>query len=157
MGTLKTGRATSKVADHLVQTKIPEEQGSHDDQWDDVFEEGDEVDEQMITSEGMPLKTAEVMKELGIDREHKLNELREQGIILGVWWKDEYYYPAWQFIGNGKILPGLQAVISTLNTHSPWEKLDFMLSENVRLKDQNTPLNELRQGNIESVVLAATS
>lgn len=156
MGTLKTGRATSKVADP-VRTKIPEEQGSHDDQWGDVFEEGDDVDEQMITSEGMPLKTTEVMKKLGIDREHKLNELREQGIILGVWWKDEYYYPAWQFIGNGKILPGLQAVICTLDTHSPWEKLDFMLSKNVRLKDQNTPLNELRQGNIESVVLAATS
>jgi hypothetical protein len=128
-----------------------------DDIWAESDRRGREIQEKLIQLEGGTWKTDQVMEFLGVDRAQKLDELREQGRILGVWWNDEYIYPAWQFGESGKILPGLQSVITKLETYSSWEKLAFMLSQNIRLKNKSTPLKELRQGNIEAVVLAATA
>jgi hypothetical protein len=86
----------------------------------------------------------------------RLDEMREQGRLLGVWWEDRYLYPAWQFAESGKLLKGLPQVLRTLSSFSAWEKLSYILSSNCYLDNQNSPLVELRRGNMEDVILAAT-
>lgn len=153
--TVKNGQLKSKP----LQTPIPKppESKSPNDIQAEANLRGQEIQEKLIQLEGGTWKTDRVMEFLDVDRAQRLDELREQGRILGVSWNDEYLYPAWQFGESGKILPGLQSVITKLDTYSSWEKLAFMLSRNIRLKNQSTPLKELRQGNIEAVVLAATA
>jgi hypothetical protein len=153
--TVKNGQLKSQPLQTPIQ-KPPESKNPHDIQAEASLR-GQEIQEKLIQLEGGSWKTDRVMEFLDIDRAQRLDELREQGRILGVSWNDEYLYPAWQFGESGKILPGLQSVITKLDTYSSWEKLAFMLSRNIRLKNQSTPLNELRQGNIEAVVLAATA
>lgn len=153
--TVKNGQLKSKSLQTPI-PKPPESKNPHHIQAEANLR-GQEIQEKLIQLEGGTWKTDRVMKFLDIDRAQRLDELREQGRILGVSWNDEYLYPAWQFGESGKILPGLQSVITKLDTYSSWEKLAFMLSRNIRLKNQSTPLNELRQGNIEAVVLAATA
>ena len=122
----------------------------------EAHDRGVELKKKLIHLEGEPLTAAEVMNRLGIPPS-QLQEIQAQGQILGVYWNDEFLYPSWQFNESGDILPGLQSVINALDTYSSWEKLSFLLSKNARLKDRKTPLQGLRDGNIESVVSAATA
>ena len=111
---------------------------------------------ELLIAEGGYVHASTVMKTLGVTNLHNLDSLREQGRLLGVWWKDEYLYPAWQFTDEGKTLAGLPQVLRQLGTFSAWGKLSYLLSPNYYLDNQNTPLEELRRGNIEDVILAAT-
>ena len=124
--------------------------------WAEACQRGQASQKEMIYTEGEPLTAAEVMDILGV-QSWQLQELQVQGQILGVRWNNEFLYPSWQFNDHGEILSGLQSVLTALNTYSSWEKLSFLLSRNARLKNDNTPLQELRDGNIESVVLAVTA
>jgi hypothetical protein len=111
---------------------------------------------ELLAAEGGAKNSLEVMEILGVTELHQLDALREQGRLLGVWWQGQYSYPAWQFIDGGKILAGLPQVLRQLGTFSAWDKLSYLLSPNYYLDNQSTPLAELRRGNIEDVVLAAT-
>ena len=94
---------------------------------------------------------------MGVESVQSLDKLREECEIIGLWWQDRYFYPAWQFIAGGQILPGLPQILKHLNhTHSDWEKLFFLLSPNPRLDDQKMPLDELRSGNLGAVIIATT-
>jgi hypothetical protein len=118
--------------------------------WDEACQRGSDSQKEMIYSEGEPLTAAAVMSILSI-QDWQLQELQAQGRILAVRWDNKFLYPSWQFNEKGEILPGLQSVITALNTYSSWEKLSFLLSRNARLKEDKTPLQELRDGNIEIV------
>jgi hypothetical protein len=111
---------------------------------------------QLINAENGYWEADKVMEYFSVNGFQHLDEMREQGRLLGVWWEDRYLYPAWQFIGNGKVLTGLSQVLRALNPFSGWEKLSYILSPNHYLDDQHSPLEELQRGNIEDVVLAAT-
>ena len=124
--------------------------------WAEACKRGQASQKEMIYSQGEPLTAAAVMDILGV-QSWQLQELQAQGQILGVHWNNEFLYPSWQFNEHGEILPGLQSVLTALTTYSSWEKLSFLLSRNVRLENDNTPLQELWDGNIESVVLAVTA
>ncbi len=111
---------------------------------------------ELITAEGGCWEADRVMQYFGVTGFQHLDAMREQGRLLGVWWEDRYLYPAWQFTENRKVLAGLPEVLRCLNPFSSWDKLSYLLSPNYSLDDQNSPLSELRRGNIEDVVIAAT-
>ena len=110
----------------------------------------------LLTAEGGCWEAAQVMEFFAVTGFQHLDAMREQGNLLGVWWEDRYLYPAWQFIEGGKVLTGLPQVLRKLYPFSAWEKLSYILSPNYYLDNQNSPLEELRRGNIEDVILAAT-
>ena len=115
-----------------------------------------QVQWELLNAEGGFWDADRVMEFFGVISTQSLDEMRERSKILGVWWEDRYLYPAWQFAGAGKLLNGLPQVLRTLATFSAWEKLSYMLSPNCYLDNQNSPLVELRRGNMEDVILAAT-
>jgi hypothetical protein len=112
---------------------------------------------ELLVSEGGYGDAEKVVQIMGVESVQSLDKLREECEIIGLWWQDQYFYPAWQFIAGGQILPGLPQILKQLNdTHSDWEKLFFLLSPNPRLDDQKMPLDELRSGSLDAVILATT-
>jgi hypothetical protein len=112
---------------------------------------------ELLMSEGGYWDAEKVVQMLGLESIESFDKLREECEIIGLWWQEQYLYPAWQFIEGGQILAGLPQILKHLNnTHSDWEKLFFLLSPNLRLDDEKMPLDELRTGNIDAVILATT-
>ena len=112
---------------------------------------------ELLVSEGGYWDAEKVVQIMGVESVQSLDELRGECEIIGLWWQDRYLYPAWQFIAGGQILPGLPQILKHLNhTYSDWEKLFFLLSPNPRLDDETMPLDKLRCGNIDAVILATT-
>jgi hypothetical protein len=110
---------------------------------------------ELLISEGGYWEAEKVVQMLGVESIESLDELREECEIIGLWWQEQYLYPAWQFIEGGQILAGLPQVLKHLkNTYSDWEKLFFLLSPNLRSDDEKIPLDDLRTGNIDAVILA---
>lgn len=108
---------------------------------------------ELLISEGGYLDADLTMQILGVNSLASLDELRSQQAIIGLWWQDRYLYPAWQFLENGQILTGLPQVLGALTSYSDWEKLQFLLSPNSRLAEDKLPLDELKSGNLEAVML----
>ncbi len=109
---------------------------------------------ELLRSEGGYWDAERVMQTLAVANLTSVDELRSQQEIIGLWWQDRYLYPAWQFGAGGQILPGLATVLKTLTAYSDWQKLQFLLSPNSRLDREKMPLDELRAGNIDTVMLA---
>jgi hypothetical protein len=109
---------------------------------------------ELLSSEGGYWDAERVMQTLAVANLTSLDELRSQQEIIGLWWQDRYLYPAWQFRTGGQILPGLATVLQTLTAYSDWQKLQFLLSPNSRLDREKMPLDELKAGNIDAVMLA---
>jgi hypothetical protein len=66
-----------------------------------------------------------------------------------------YVYPAFQFEA-GITLTGLETVLKTLSSHDPWMQVIFFASGNDRLGGK-TPIDVLRSGDVNAVLLAATA
>lgn len=114
---------------------------------------GLEVKQQLLSQYGEPLNSQEVADLLGMTRQavdKRRNNNKLLGLSLG---KRGYRYPAWQF-SSGGILPGWELVLAALIEISPWGKLQFMLSGDVRLEGK-TPLECLQIGETEKVVAVA--
>jgi hypothetical protein len=119
------------------------------------FRTSTQIQWELLNAEGGYWSAEQAIEFFGLTGSQRLDEMREQGRLLGVWWEDRYLYPAWQFAESGKLLNGLPQILRTLSPFSAWEKLSYILSPNCYLDNQNSPLVELRRGNIEDVILAA--
>ena len=111
---------------------------------------------ELLVSEGGYWDADRVIYTLALDSLISLDNLREQQEIIGLWWQDRYLYPAWQFAEDGQVLPGLSTILKRLTAYSDWQKLQFLLSPNSRLDEEKMPLDELRSGNIDTVVQVIT-
>ena len=109
--------------------------------------------QQLLEAEGGCLSSAQVASLLGITRQ-AVDKRRRSGQLIGLpTGKNRYAYPAWQFT-TGETLPGLETVLQHLQIRDAWMQTAFMLNGNLRL-DGMSPLEALRQGKLEEVVLAA--
>ena len=119
----------------------------------------------LLKKEGGVMSAEEVAKLLNVPLVEVFN-LRAKGLLLAVkvrtfprnpnFFKD--VYPRWQFDKKGKILKGFRNVLEALNcqfSHDDWTKFIFFFSKIEGLK--NTPLEELRAGNINKVIRVAKS
>jgi hypothetical protein len=96
---------------------------------------------------------AEVAKLLGLSRQ-AVDKRRRAGRLLGLSiGRRGFLYPTWQFTESG-VLPGLEEVLEDLSDHDSWMQLVFMLTPDAWL-DEETPLAELRRGNLDRVRIAA--
>lgn len=107
----------------------------------------------LLYSDGQPLKSEEVASLLSMTRQ-AVDKKRKNGQLLGIsLGRRGYLYPLWQFY-EGKVLPGLDKVLTALKEYDPWTQLMFFKTGDIRL-DGATPLERLQAGDIEAVVWAA--
>ncbi|MBE9020889.1 helix-turn-helix domain-containing protein, partial [Chroococcidiopsidales cyanobacterium LEGE 13417] len=109
--------------------------------------------ERLLNAEGGPLTISQVEELLGISRQAIHKRCSKGKLIALTTSKRGYLFPRWQFAENG-ILPGLESVLAALDESEPWMQAAFMLNPNIWL-DGASPLEMLRQGKIEDVLVAA--
>jgi biotin operon repressor len=109
----------------------------------------------LLEASGGTLSVGQTAEVLGISRQ-AVDKRRRQGQLIGLTQgRRGYAYPAWQF-ENGRTLPHVEEVLDLLDEHDPWMQLSFFLNANDRLNGKS-PLDALREGQAESVQLAARS
>ncbi|MDJ0729851.1 MAG: hypothetical protein QNJ33_07645 [Crocosphaera sp.] len=114
---------------------------------------GELAKKRFLSKEGGTLSSNDVCQKLNCSPQD-LDQMRDNNHILGIEIDDEYVYPAWQFV-DGKIISGFDKVLYELKRDGVWTVMIFMLTGDVRL-DGKTPLEMLRQGEIDQVVWAAS-
>jgi hypothetical protein len=108
----------------------------------------------LLYEDGQPLKSEDVASLLNVTRQ-AVDKRRKKGQLLGVsLGRRGYLYPIWQFL-DGKVLAGLERVLAQLSEYDPWTQLMFFKTGDLRL-DGATPLEQLKAGEIDKVVWAAS-
>lgn len=111
------------------------------------------ANEQLLRAEGGTLTAEHVAKLLGLTRQG-VDKRRRAGRLIGLQvGRRGYAYPAWQFGPEGT-LAGLEDILAHLDAETPLSRVDFFLSGTLYL-DGETPLAELRRGQVEPVRRAA--
>jgi hypothetical protein len=109
----------------------------------------------LLEAEGGTLTSDEVARLLGMTRQ-AVDKRRRAGRLLAFsLGRRGYAYPAWQFVPDG-ILPGLEEALAALTVQGSWTQAAFFLGGTLYL-DGETPLAELRRGNIAAVLRAASA
>lgn len=115
---------------------------------------GMKVKQELLYSDGKPLRSQEVSHLLGISRQ-AVDKRRSKAQLFAVsLGKRGYYYPLWQFV-DGEVLRGLDRVLAALAEFDAWTQLMFLKTGDLRLNNR-TPLECLIVGDIDNVVTAAS-
>jgi hypothetical protein len=108
----------------------------------------------LLYQDGKPFSSEEVALLLNVTRQ-AIDKRRQKGQLLAVsLGRRGYLYPVWQF-REGKVLSGLDRVLAKLKEFDPWTQLMFFQTGDLRL-DNATPLENLKAGEIDRVVWAAS-
>ena len=118
----------------------------------EAFRRGKELEREMLKAEGGTLTGKPVSKKLGITP-LELGRMRKRNEVFWMEVENEYYYPSFQLDGNG-FLHGIRDVLDAFTTDNSWERVNFMLSGDLRLNGWR-PIDWLREGRIDEVKLAA--
>lgn len=108
--------------------------------------------QELLQVEGGVVSSEEAGQILGIKRQ-AVDKRRLSGKLIALPAGRAYVYPVWQFI-PGKTLPGLEKVLQCLQVRDPWMQAAWMINSNSRLNERS-PLELLREGNLEVVIDAA--
>jgi hypothetical protein len=109
--------------------------------------------EALLSAEGGTVSGATAARLLGISPQAVYKRRKAGKLIALTLGRRGLAYPVWQF-DRGGTLSGLEAVLAELHEHDAWMQAAFMLGANVRLEGR-TPLEELRRGDLNSVLRAA--
>ncbi len=108
----------------------------------------------LLLAEGGVCSAAELGQLLGHLSRQAIDNRRKKGKLLALdLGRHGYGYPLWQ-VHDGAVLPGLEVVLAVLRQCDPWTQVGFLLSPNSWLGGE-TPLAELRRGEIDRVVATA--
>jgi len=119
-----------------------------------AFIRGYDAKRKLLDEHGGTFSAEQAGDHLGITRQ-AVEKRRQAGKLLALSiGRHGYRYPAWQFDESGT-LPGLEQVLSALESHDQWMQTAFFVSKNPRLNDQ-TPIDLLESGEIDRVVGAAS-
>jgi hypothetical protein len=117
-----------------------------------AIKRGEEAKKRFLSKQGGALNNIEACSILGCSL-LELETMRRNHQVLGLSVNEELVYPAWQFI-EGKVLSGLDKVLAALKEDGAWTQVIFLLTGDIRL-DGATPLEKLKEGEIDQVVWAA--
>ena len=111
---------------------------------------------QLLSGEGEPLSSSDVGNILGISRQ-AVDKRRSQGQLIAVTLgkRRGYAYPLFQFV-DGQVISGLVEVLTALISKDGWSQILFFLTGDIQLQGDR-PIDQLKQGNIDAVVSAATN
>lgn len=109
----------------------------------------------LLTAEGGTLTGEQAAAHLHLTRQ-AVDKRRRKGQLLAFsLGRRGYAYPAWQF-HEGRVLAGLEQVLAALGEYSSWTQAMFLTTGDIRLGGR-TPLECLRDGHVDAVVVAATA
>ncbi len=109
--------------------------------------------QELLEAAGGPLPVSKVAEFLRISRQ-AVDKRRKAGGLLAVdIGRRGYMYPAWQ-LDDERVLASIPKVLAKLRRAPAWSKLRFFLTGNLRLGGR-TPLEALRDGNLQQVLRAA--
>jgi hypothetical protein len=122
-------------------------------------DKSNEIKKQLILASGKPLTASAVARMLDMVKdEDDVEKLRQVHKLIAAPSKEyRYLYPAFQFQKDGKvfkIVDGLERVLNSLARFDPWMQLWFLQTGDILL-DNATPIEMLKQGKIDRVLLAA--
>jgi hypothetical protein len=117
-----------------------------------AIKRGEEAKKRFLSKQGGTLTSTEACRVLTCSL-LELETMRRNYQVLGLSVNEELVYPAWQFI-EGKVLSGLDKVLAALKEDGAWTQMIFLLTGDIRL-DGATPLEKLKEGEIDQVVWAA--
>lgn len=110
--------------------------------------------QELLSREGGVLGASEVAEILGISRQAVNKRVQAKTLFALQTPRHGMSFPAWQLV-DGDVLPGLSAVLKSLDpTLGPWMTLAFFVEGHVAL-DGRSPLQALRDGDLEAVLRAA--
>jgi hypothetical protein len=119
---------------------------------------GLEIRQNLVEAEGGSCSSEDVARMLQISKTAVLKRLAAGRLLA---WREERLqaarFPLWQFDDHGQVLNGLEGVLEILNRDARldgWGKILFFLQEKPSLSGQR-PLDLLRQGKLEEIMLAA--
>ena len=117
-----------------------------------AIKRGEKAKTSFLSKQGGALSNIEACRVLTFSPP-ELETMRRNHQVLGLSVNEEVVYPAWQFI-EGKVLSGLDKVLAALKEDGAWTQVIFLLTGDIRL-DGATPLEKLKEGEIDQVVWAA--
>lgn len=120
----------------------------------EAFLRGSEMKRDMLKAEGGALSAQQLAEHLGVTPQG-LGRKRERNQVFWLDVGDGYVYPAFQ-IGKNGLLPGVREVLGAFTVDDPWMRVNFMLTGDQRLGNKR-PIDELRKGKIDDVVMAAAA
>jgi hypothetical protein len=114
---------------------------------------GDFQRREEIIADALP--TAEAAKRLKLSRQGPHDRRREH-LLLGVPHNTDWLFPAWQFDGRTRtgVLRQLPPVLEALSDLEEWDQAFWLTTPRVEL-DERTPVEALREGDGDSIVLLA--
>src|SRR5215212_160004 len=116
---------------------------------------GAAAQQDILRREGGVLTPESIAELLGVPTA-VVEEWRRAGRLVGVQTgPHDYAYPAWQVTRDG-LLPGIGEVLAAMPMRDPWVRAGFFVSGDPRLNGE-TPVTELRRGNIAAVIRAASA
>ena len=116
--------------------------------------EGIEIAEADLKEAGGAFDLEEVRKLLhGVSRQAVEKRVKDGSLLAVPGPSNRRRYPTMQFARDG-LVSGLKEVQEALPTRNPWAVLNFFIRPDDRL-DGRTPIDVLRQGDVDLVVAAA--
>lgn len=110
--------------------------------------------EALIEEAGGAVRGAELAELLRISRQ-AVSEGRPKHLYFGVPVDGGYVYPKLQLTESGT-LKGLREFLDAFTLEDPWAQLLVLLSPSPRLGKKRSPLDALREGNVEDAVRVAS-
>ncbi len=115
-----------------------------------------ELKQRLLCGSGKPLTADSVARKLSISV-IDVDERRQKHELIGIPAEGYgYLYPAFQFQDDGSVVRYLDKLLYTLRGFDPWMQLVFLQTGDMRL-DGATPLEMLKQGQIDCVLFAANN
>lgn len=175
---LRTGRALERIAQRMPRDRLlaavgastdtdvlfsslreaaaigAEIQPDRPDPLTEALLRGSEMKRDMLKAEGGALSAQQLADHLGITPQG-LGRKRERNQVFWLDIGDGYVYPAFQ-IGKTGLLRGIREVLDAFTVDDPWMRVNFMLTGDARLGSER-PIDLLRQGEIDDVVVAAAA
>lgn len=152
------GRAAQEPADVLVLLRGAETAAAMLDRDADLLaparDRGRAAMVRLAQAEGGLATAAELGALLGPITRQAVDKRRKSGKLLALDFGSRgFRYPVWQ-ADEGRVLPGIELVLSILREHDPWTQLAFLVGPSTWLGGE-TPLALMRRGQVEPVLRVA--
>jgi len=109
----------------------------------------------LLQESGPPLTAGQAASLLHITRQAVDKRRQAKQLLALTTGRRGYLYPSWQFDGEG-VLAGFPRALQAIDTEDPWGQASFFLDGNIYLGGAS-PLAELRLGNVDAVLRAASA
>lgn len=124
------------------------------DPFAEAIARGAEAKQELLAAAGGGWGSPRVAAHLGITRQ-AVDKRRRAGRLLALQsGRGDWLYPVCQFTDDG-VLPGIDRYLAAFPASGGWTRLDVLLAPAEEIGDRS-PLEALRQGNVEAAVRVAS-